>query len=80
MAMADEITTLLREIRDNQSQALEMQREHMALYQQHLARVERINDGTESIQGKARTRIKQAWLLLPLAVLAILFLVIGSYF
>ena len=52
--MADDSElALLREIRDNQREALQVQREHMQLYQQQLARVERINDRAEAIQGRA---------------------------
>ena len=67
---------LLREIRDNQREALQVQREHMQLYQQQLARVERINDRAEDIQrraGKATTFV--LWIAAPLvAVLLVLML------
>jgi hypothetical protein len=69
--MADETElALLREIRDNQREALQMQREHMQLYQQQLARVERINDRAESIQGRAGRAAKFIlWIAVPLVAL-----------
>ena len=69
--MADEIElALLREIRDNQREALQVQREHMQLYQQQLARVERINDRAEAIQGRAgRAAIFIFWIAVPLVAL-----------
>jgi hypothetical protein len=69
--MADDSElALLREIRDNQREALQVQREHMQLYQQQLARVERINDRAEDMQrraGKATTFI--LWIAAPLVAL-----------
>ena len=72
--MADDSElALLREIRDNQREALQVQREHMQLYQQQLARVERINDRAEAIQGRAGSAVKFVlWGLVPLALLLIL--------
>jgi hypothetical protein len=43
--VSEDVAALLREIRDNQREALALQREHMALYTRQLDRVERINDG-----------------------------------
>jgi ABC-type uncharacterized transport system involved in gliding motility auxiliary subunit len=65
--MSEDIAALLREIRDNQREALQIQREHMALYTQQLARVERINDRAEAIQSRAGKSIKAVlWVALPL--------------
>ena len=66
--MADDTELeLLREIRDNQREALQVQREHMLLYQQQLARVERINDRAEAIQGRAGRAVKFIlWIAIPL--------------
>jgi len=70
--MSEDIAALLREIRDNQREALTMQREHMALYTQQLARVERINDRAEAIQSRAGKSIKLVlWIALPLVLLLI---------
>lgn len=67
--MADDTSTLLREIRDNQQEALRLQREHMALYQKQLDRVERINDRAELIQGRASKAVRIIlWIALPLAL------------
>ncbi|HET6396749.1 MAG TPA: hypothetical protein VFF91_07915 [Pseudoxanthomonas sp.] len=77
--MSDEIAALLREIRDDQRQALALQREHIAMYQQQLARIERINDRAESIQGRAAGAVKVVlWVALPL-VLLLLSLVLLPY-
>ena len=65
--MSEDIAALLREIRDNQREALQVQREHMALYTQQLARVERINDRAEAIQSRAGKSIKAVlWIALPM--------------
>ena len=70
--MSEDIAALLREIRDNQREALTIQREHMALYTQQLARVERINDRAEAIQSRAGKSIKLVlWIALPLVLLLI---------
>jgi hypothetical protein len=66
----DSALTLLREIRDNQREALQVQREHMLLYQEQLARVERINDRAEAIQGRAGKAAKFIlWIAIPLVAL-----------
>lgn len=44
---------LLREIRDNQREALRLQQEHIGLYQRHLERAERINARAEALQQRA---------------------------
>jgi hypothetical protein len=72
-----EIATLLREIRDSQREALTLQREHMALYQRQLDRVERINDHAEAMQRRAGKALKVILLIaLPLVflLLALMFL------
>jgi hypothetical protein len=74
--MSEEVTALLREIRDQQRQALDLQREHMALYLKQLERVERINDRAEAIQGRAGKAAKFIlWVAIPLVVvlLALMF-------
>jgi hypothetical protein len=68
--MSDDIVALLREIRDNQREALQIQREHIALYTQQLARVERINDRAEAIQSRASKSVKAIlFIALPLVAL-----------
>jgi len=84
--MSEEATALLREIRDQQRQALErqaeaiaLQREHMALYQQQLARAERIQDRAEAIQGGAGKALKVIfWIAIPL-ILVLLLLMFEPY-
>ena len=67
--MSDETTALLREIRDNQAEGLRLQREHMALYQRQLDRVERINDRAEAIQSRASKALRVVlWIALPLVL------------
>ena len=74
-----ELLALLREIRDNQREALSLQREHITMYQQQLGRIERINDRAEAIQGRAGKAIKVvAWIALPLVCL-LLGLMLLSY-
>jgi hypothetical protein len=71
--VSEEVAALLREIRDNQREAIALQREHMALYMKQLERVERINDRAEAIQGRAGSAVKFVlWFLVPLAGLLIL--------
>ena len=68
--MSEDTNALLREIRDNQQEALRLQREHMALYQQQLSRVERINDRAEAIQARASKAVRFVlWIALPLVLL-----------
>ena len=70
--MPEDTSTLLREIRDNQQEALRLQREHMALYQQQLSRVERINDRAEAIQARASKAMRFVlWIALPLVLLVL---------
>ena len=71
--MSEDVAALLQEIRDNQREAIALQREHMALYMKQLERVERINDRAEAIQGRAGSAVKFVlWGLVPLALLLIL--------
>ena len=65
MADESETTALLREIRDNQREALSLQREHIAMYQRQLERIERINDRAEAMQGRAGKALR---LILSVAV------------
>ena len=70
--MSEDTNALLREIRDNQQEALRLQREHMALYQQQLSRVERINDHAEAIQARASKAVRFVlWIALPLVLLVL---------
>ena len=79
MADQAELVELLRDIRDNQREALALQREHIAMYQQQLGRIERINDRAEAIQGRAGKAIKVvAWIAVPLVCL-LLGLMLLSY-
>lgn len=62
--------SLLREIRDQQREALRLQREHMALYQRQLDRVERINDRAEVLQAGAGRAVRFIlWIALPVVAL-----------
>lgn len=71
--MSDDIAEVLREIRDNQREALQLQREHVRLYMEQLGRVERINDRAEAIQARAGRSIKVILLVaIPLLLLLIL--------
>ena len=70
--MSEDTNALLGEIRDNQKEALRLQREHMALYQQQLSRVERINDRAEAIQARASKAVRFVlWIALPLVLLVL---------
>ena len=70
MDATEETTRLLREIRDNQREAMALQREHIAMHQRQLERIERINDRAESLQGRAGRALRAIlWIALPLVVL-----------
>ena len=88
--MTDDATTLLREMRDQQQlqlersaqslqhqvEALALQRQQFEMYQQQLARVERINERAEAIQNRAlRASTLVMWILLPLFGIVLLMLV-----
>lgn len=45
-------------MRDNQREALELQREHVALYLKQLDRVDRINGRAEALQARAGRLLK----------------------
>lgn len=71
--MSDDIAALLREIRDNQREGLQLQREHVALYLRQLDRVDRINDRAEVIQAGAGRLLKLVlYVAVPLLGLLIL--------
>ncbi len=70
--MSDDTNGLLRDIRDNQQEALRLQREHIAMYQKQLDRVERINDRAEAIQARASKAVRIIlWIALPLALVVL---------
>ena len=71
--MSDDIAALLREIRDNQLEALQLQREHVSLYLRQLDRVDRINSRAEVIQAGAGRLLKLVlYVAVPLLGLLIL--------
>ena len=80
MTDSSELTALLREIRDNQREALALQREYMSMYQQQLGRIERINDRAEALQGRAGKTIKFILLIAVPLVCLLLILMFASYF
>ena len=68
-----EVTQLLRELRDQQRESLALQREHVALYKAQMERIERLNQRTESLQGRAGKALKSLlWFAIPLLVLVLL--------
>lgn len=70
MTAEADIAALLRDIRDQQRTALELQRKHMALYRTQLDRVERINNRAEALQGRSSRAIRLIMVVaLPLAFL-----------
>ena len=80
MADDTEIAALLRDIRDNQREAIALQREHMQLYQRQLERIERINDRAEAIQGRASKAVRLI-LLIAIPLVCLLFvLMLLPYF
>ena len=67
------IASLLREIRDQQRESLALQREHIAAFKAQMERIERLNDRTESLQGRAGKALKALlWIVLPLLALVLL--------
>lgn len=80
--MADDtgIVALLRDIRDNQREAIALQREHMEMYQRQLERIERINDRAEAIQGRAGKAIRFVLLIAIPLVCLLLLLMLYPYF
>ena len=79
MADQTELTALLREIRDNQREAIALQREHILAYQRQLERIERINDRAEAIQGRAGKAMKVIALIAVPLVCLLLILMLASY-
>lgn len=70
MTAEADIAALLRDIRDQQRTALELQRKHMALYRTQLDRVERINNRAEALQARSSRAIRLIMVVaLPLAFL-----------
>ena len=68
-----QIAQLLREIRDQQRESLALQREHIAAFKAQVERIERLNDRTESLQGRAGKALKALlWFVLPLLALVLL--------
>lgn len=80
MSDAPELISLLRDIRDNQREALAAQREHIAMYQRQLERIERINDRAEALQGRAGKAIKAILLIAIPLVCLLLVLMLFPYF
>jgi len=80
MADDTEIATLLRDIRDNQREAIALQREHMQMYQRQLDRIERINDRAEAIQGRAGKAVRFILLIAVPLVCLLLVLMLFPYF
>ena len=68
-----QIAQLLREIRDQQRESLALQREHIAAFKAQVECIERLNDRTESLQGRAGKALKALlWIVLPLLALVLL--------
>ncbi len=63
MADDTELAGLLREIRDQQREALQLQRDYSQLHQSQLTRIERIND--RAMQGHAGKALR---LILPVTL------------
>ena len=70
--VSEDVAALLREIRDNQREALALQREHMAFSMKQLERAEKLNDRADAIQLRAGKAAKVVlWVLIPLAAILI---------
>jgi hypothetical protein len=80
MADDTEIVVLLRDIRDNQREALALQREHIQMYQRQLERIERINDRAEAIQGRAGKALRVILLIAIPLVCLLLIVMLYPYF
>ena len=73
MADDSESHALLRQIRDNQREALQLQREHITMYQRQLDRIEKINDRAEAMQSRAGKALRFIlWIAIPLVALLLL--------
>lgn len=66
---------LLREIRDQQAESLQLQREQFALYKQQWERVERINHKAEAIQDRSASMVATAKRLLGVVGLILALLI-----
>jgi hypothetical protein len=80
MADNPDIVALLRDIRDNQREALALQREHMQMYQQQLERIERINDRAEALQRRAGKAVRIILVIAIPLVCVLLVLMLLPYF
>ena len=80
--MADDtgIAALLRDIRDNQREAIALQREHMQMYQRQLERIERINDRAEALQERAGKAVRIILVIATPLVCVLLVLMLLPYF
>ncbi len=68
-----ELAALLREIRDNQREALALQRQQHELVRSQMARAETLQNRAESLQGSAGKVIRGVlWIALPLLALVLL--------
>ena len=81
MADDTEIASLLRDIRDNQREAIALQREHMHMYQRQLDRIERINDRAEALQGRAGKAVRFILVIaIPLVCLLLAMMLLPYFF
>jgi len=74
-----ETTRLLREIRDNQREALRLQQEQVAMYQRQWERAERINERAEALQRRAGGAIRIVLMVAVPLVLLLLALMLWPY-
>ena len=80
--MSDEVASLLREIRDNQAEALAaqrdaiaLQREHMALAAKQFARAEQLQDRAEVLQSRVgRVQKFALYILFPVILIGLVML------
>ena len=80
MADDTEIAALRHDIRDNQREALALQREHVQMYQHQLERIERINDRAEALQGRAGKAVRIILVIAIPLVCLLLVLMLFPYF
>jgi hypothetical protein len=74
MTDQDETAVLLREIRDDQREALALQRQQHEWVRAQMARAEALQSRAESLQGSAGKAIRVIlWIALPLLALVLLF-------
>lgn len=74
-----ETTRLLREIRDNQLEALRLQQEHVAMYRRQWERAERINERAEALQRRAGGAIRMILMVAVPLVVLLLILMLWPY-